>query len=225
MAIFGREAATEAQGDGPAAPLDVEYVSLSSGRLSVHPKNARRGDVAMIRESIRENGFYGSIIAQRSTGQILVGNHRYLAAVEEGLPEIPVVWVDKTDAEAARLLLVDNRSSDIGTYEDSSLVELLELVRDDFDTLLGTGYQDDDLEALLFGLEAAAVDMGHLMPDTPTPGERLEDYEAANIRSVILPFALEEYNVVVEQLARARADLNVETNSQAVARLVDEHYG
>lgn len=149
MAIFGREATAEAQGDGPSAALDVEYVSLSSGRLSVHPMNARRGDVATIRESIRENGFYGTIIAQRSTGQILVGNHRYLAAVEEGLPDIPVVWVDKTDAEAARLLLVDNRSSDIGTYENSNLVELLELVSGDFDTLLGTGYQDSDLLQLL----------------------------------------------------------------------------
>ena len=84
-----------------------DYETVPVGRIQPHPDNARRGNLPLIRESIRTNGFVGACVVQRSTGNILVGNHRYLAAIEEGFAEIPVVWVDKSDGEARRLLLAD----------------------------------------------------------------------------------------------------------------------
>ena len=203
----------------------VEMVPADSGRISVHPENARKGNLELIRESIRENGFYGAVVAQRTTGHIVVGNHRFLAAVEEGINEVPVMWIDKTDAEARRLLLIDNRSSDTGTYDDTSLADLLALVRDDLSDLTGTGYTDDDLDALLFGLEAAADDLGELMDDARTPGEQSSHFEAANIRSVILPYDLDDYNLVVEWFAKARGDMGMETNAQVAQKLLEQAYG
>src|SRR5262245_16196031 len=50
--------------------------------LRPHPQNPRTGDVAAIRASLDVNGWYGAIVAQRSTGFILAGNHRYKAACQ-----------------------------------------------------------------------------------------------------------------------------------------------
>ena len=129
-------------------PIEQDYEMVPVDRITTHPDNARRGNIEVIRESIRTNGFYGACVVQRSTGRILVGNHRYLAAVEEGLVEVPVVWVDKSDDEARRLLLVDNRSTDVAGYDDEALVALLAAHADD-GGLVGTGFNDDDLDEIL----------------------------------------------------------------------------
>jgi hypothetical protein len=202
----------------------LEMVSVTSGKIQVHPDNARQGNLELIKESIRENGFYGAIVAQRNTGHILVGNHRFMAATEEGLTEVPVMWVDKNDDEARRLLLIDNRSSDTGTYDDEALAELLNMVRMEMDSLVGTGYADDDLDALLFGLDTTHEDLGELLDDARTPGEQASHFEAANIRSIILPYELEDYNVVVELLAKARGDLGFESNAQVVEKLLVDSF-
>ena len=142
----------------PDDPVLIEqhYEMVPVDRITTHPDNARKGSLEVIRESIRTNGFYGACVVQRSTGRILVGNHRYLAAVEEGLVEVPVVWVDKSDAEARRLLLVDNRTSDLAVYDDEALVALLAAHADD-GGWAGTGWDDGELAALLAVLEETEV--------------------------------------------------------------------
>ena len=128
-------------------PIEQDYEMVPVDRITTHPDNARRGNIALIRESIRANGFVGACVVQRSTGNILVGNHRYLAAIEEGLAEVPVVWVDKSDVEARRLLLADNRTTDSATYDDEALVALLKLVASD--DVFGSGFTTEDLDLLL----------------------------------------------------------------------------
>ena len=121
--------------------------------VSPHPENPREGDVEVITESIRANGCYRPIHAQRSTGHILAGNHTYEALAELGATRVPVVWLDVDDTTAARILLVDNRSADLAAYDDRQLAALLEQVKGATpDGLDGTGYDDDDLDALLLVL-------------------------------------------------------------------------
>jgi ParB-like chromosome segregation protein Spo0J len=133
-------------------PLAQDYEIVDAGSIQPHPDNARRGNLDAIRESIQVNGFYGACIVQRSTGHILVGNHRYMAAVDSGLTDIPVMWVDKTDAEARRLLLVDNRTTDLAGYDTAALVAILNDQAEQ-DDLPGTGWDDAALAALLAAIE------------------------------------------------------------------------
>lgn len=104
--------------------------------LKEHPQNPKKGDEELIDESIEENGWYGAVVAQKSTGYILAGNHRYRVAKEKGATEIPVIWKDVEDETALKILLVDNRSADAGTYDEAILEELLASL----ETLDGTGY-------------------------------------------------------------------------------------
>lgn len=129
------------------------YELVPVGDLVLHGRNPRRGDVESIRESIRTNGFFGTVVAQVSSRQVLAGNHRLLAAREEGLAEVPVVWLDVDDAQAQRILLADNRTSDLGTYDTPLLAELLAEVSASVTGLTGTGYDDKAVHKLLAALE------------------------------------------------------------------------
>lgn len=126
---------------------DLENLLVPIDRVTQHPDNPRNGDVAAIAESIEINGFIAPVIAQRSTGYILAGNHRYQALLGLGAEVIPVVWVNVDQTAAKRYLLADNRTSDLGIYDNSNLVSILTEL-DDLDSLLGSGYTSMDLEQL-----------------------------------------------------------------------------
>ena len=64
---------------------------VSADDIRPHPKNARRGNAEKLAQLIRKNGFYGHCIVQRSTGFILIGNHRYAAGKLAGMTEFPVL--------------------------------------------------------------------------------------------------------------------------------------
>ena len=122
-----------------------------------HPRNPRQGDVGAIHQSIEANGFYGQIVAQRSTGHILAGNHRWLAAKQAGATRIPVTWVDVDDAHALRILLADNRTSDLASNDEYNLAQLLIEIQEATGDLTGTGYDGDDLDDLLADLKLPAT--------------------------------------------------------------------
>lgn len=129
--------------------LEVEQVALSS--LTPHPMNPRRGNLDKIVDSIRANGFYGVIVAQKSTGHILAGNHRWLAARQLGMESVPVMWLAVSDAQAKKILLADNRTSDLAEYATEDLHDLLQSVLADGD-MSGTGYDAADVDALIDAL-------------------------------------------------------------------------
>lgn len=62
---------------------------------------------------------------QKSTGNILAGNHTYKALVGMGETEIPAIFVDVDNETATRILLADNRTADLGEYDEQQLNQLL----------------------------------------------------------------------------------------------------
>lgn len=149
-----------------------EKIALTPvSKLTEHPSNARRGDVTAIAESIAKNGFYGVVVAQKGTGHVLAGNHRLRAAVQAGAEKIPVAWVDVDDAEAKRIMVADNRTSDLGIYDDEQLARLLDDLHDD-DMLSGTGYDISDLDDLIGDL-GKTVDVSSF--SRKPPGKREEN--------------------------------------------------
>lgn len=116
--------------------FDQEYEVVAVDRIQEHPQNPRKGVVEAIEDSIDENGWYGAVVVQKSTGYILAGNHRYRAAVKKGAKEIPVIYRDVDDETAIRILLADNKTAELGGYDEELLSELLS----GLETLDGTGW-------------------------------------------------------------------------------------
>lgn len=128
-----------------AKVVDQQYSVEEVSSLKEHPKNYRRGNVQAIGESIRENGFYGAVYRQKSTGFIVAGNHRYKAAVASGLTSLPVITIDVDDETAEKILAADNRTSDLASNDDRALMALLDDIAKRNSTLRGTGFAEADL--------------------------------------------------------------------------------
>jgi ParB-like chromosome segregation protein Spo0J len=133
----------------------MEIVDVPIDALLPHPKNPRKGNVDKIAESIIANGFYGAVIAQKSTNIILVGNHRWRAARQTGMTSIPVMYVDVDDATATKILLADNRTSDLAVYDADELTRILKSVMVE-DDLTGTGFTAQDLDKMIADVNDAA---------------------------------------------------------------------
>jgi DNA modification methylase len=141
----------------------LRRASVPIEELQSYPGNARRGDLSVIRESLRVHGQFRDIVVQESTGFILAGNHTWMAAKEEGLTEIACTFVDVDDRQAKKIVLVDNRSNDVAGYDVPSLAELLR----DLDTLEGTGFDDQALNDVMNALGAVGFKAGKDADDAP----------------------------------------------------------
>lgn len=122
----------------------IDRVPVES--LTLHPQNARRGDVKAIAASLRVNEQFSPIVVQTSTRYVLSGNHTLMAARELGWQEIDAVFVDVDDDRAYRIMLAANRTADLGGYDNDALAELLSYLDGDFE---GTGYSQADVDFLL----------------------------------------------------------------------------
>ena len=135
---------------------DFEMVPI--GRLKVHPKNVNEADLGAIIESIKAQGFYGALVAQRGTNFVCVGNHRLLAARQLGFDTLPVTWIDCDDETALRVMIADNRTTRLGNDNPAALAELLaELAATETGLGPGLGYDGDDLDQLLSDLSRTGI--------------------------------------------------------------------
>lgn len=166
--------------------INEKIVSVSVSKLKEHPHNPRRGDDDAISKSIQTNGFYGCVVAQKSTGFVLAGNHRLRAAIANGADKVPVAWVDIDDAHARKILAADNRTSDLGGYDDHALASLLDEINADL-KLDGTGYDVGDLDDLIAGL-GKSVEVGSFLRKAPVAKEMpLEERSRTLIERFIIP--------------------------------------
>lgn len=137
--------------------LELEYLPVSE--LRTFHRNPRQGDVTAIQRSLRVNGQYRPLVVNKGThtgrqNEVLAGNHTLMAAREEGIGSVAIVWVDVDDDQCARIVAADNRTADLGGYDERLLAELLS----DLPDLDGTGYDPGDLDALVALLESQGGD-------------------------------------------------------------------
>lgn len=125
--------------------LDVDNVDIST--LVPWEPNPREGDIGMISESLAINGQYTPLIVQTSTNRIIIGNHTFRAAQWLGWTEISVTFIDVDDEQATKIMLMDNRASDVSEYDGELLKKNL-LLLESFD---GTGFSDEDVDDIFRG--------------------------------------------------------------------------
>lgn len=127
---------------------DLRPLARPIESLSLLPGNPRRGDVDAVARSYARFGQRKPIVARRD-GTVIAGNHQLLAARKLGWSEIAVVFVDDDDLTASAYALADNRTADLGSYDNEALATLLADVAVDTDLMLATGYTEADLDALI----------------------------------------------------------------------------
>jgi ParB-like chromosome segregation protein Spo0J len=128
----------------------IDTVEVPVADLKPYRKNARLGNVSIIKESLQNLGQYRAVVVNRGThtgrpNEILAGNHTWIAARELQWPSILVHYVDVDDEQARKIVLVDNRSNDVAGYDKQLLADLLQ----EADDLIATGYTQADLDKML----------------------------------------------------------------------------
>ena len=129
-------------------------------KLIPYINNARthsKEQINKLRSSLREFGFINPVIIGRDYG-IIAGHGRVMAAREEGINEVPCVFVDHlTEAQKKAYIIADNRMAlDAGWDEELLKVEIEALQAEAFDISL-TGFGDDELSDL-FGKDKDAIE-------------------------------------------------------------------
>lgn len=138
--------------------------------LRHYHRNARTHADAVLRDSLLANGQYKALVVNRGSltgrpNEVLAGNGTLAVLRDLGEASAACSWVDVDDDAAARIVLVDNRASDLAGYDDALLAELLAEVPD----LTGTGFLEEDRQALLAGFGDAPVALTDVddAPDAP----------------------------------------------------------
>jgi DNA modification methylase len=132
----------------------LEKVNID--KLVPYARNARthsKEQILQLRSSLREFGFVNPIIADKDFN-VIAGHGRILAAKEEGLTEVPCVFVEHlSEAQKRAYIIADNRLAlNAGWDEEMLSVELGDLQCADFDLSL-LGFDDAELNKLLGGMD------------------------------------------------------------------------
>lgn len=141
--------------------------------LRPYHRNPRRGNVEVIAASLKELGQYRPIVVNVGTKtgrsyEVLAGNHTWLAAQKLDWNDIDTHEVDVDDETAARIVAIDNRAPDLGTYDNSDLLALLDSLPD----LTATGWTAPDLDALRDDVEnEGATEVDDNADDVPIAPE------------------------------------------------------
>ena len=133
--------------------LTIQTVDLAS--LNQYPGNPRLGDVAAIAASLEATGQYRPVVVQQSTRYILAGNHTAQAADRLGWTSIEASLVDVDDSTARQIVLADNRTADLGTYDSDALTDLLSATaQESMERVLAAGYSQADIDALAIAVQS-----------------------------------------------------------------------
>lgn len=149
--------------------LRIEYIPLSE--LVRWPRNPKDHDLGAISGSFKRFGFVTPIVIDERSGRLVAGHGRLdtlqsLKAQGKPAPNriknspsgdwlVPVLRgiSFENDTEAEAYIVADNRLTEIGGWDEFQLTELLADLASEDDGLIGTGYDEDDVDRMLQSLE------------------------------------------------------------------------
>jgi len=117
------------------------------------------------------------------------------------------------DKTAAKIVLIDNKATDLGKYDNEALLELLESLND----LEHTGYSDDQYDDVLARIEEEKTPT---FADNPM-AEYSERFTQKATRMLMMDYPNEIYLWVMDKLAQFRNQNQLVSNSEAILKLVE----
>lgn len=196
---------------------DDEIHHIDPTQLLAHPSNARRHEGPQreaIRESVDRLGVIAPLTVNVQTDTVLDGHMRIEEAITAGASTVPVVFIDVTPEEEARILASFDAIGAMATWEGFILADLLEQAPIESQALAGilaeeakvSPYADDDLDR--FGGGGG----GGGDPEGGGGGE-WENFDGITL---CLPMTADDRATVMRWLQWQRSELDVETTAQAL---------
>jgi site-specific DNA-methyltransferase (adenine-specific) len=127
---------------------DLTTLAYPIEKLKHLDGNPRKGNVEAVKKSYKKFGQRKPIVATKD-GEVISGNHQLAAARELDWNKIAVVFTNDDELTAKAFALADNRTADLGTYDDDLLADMLGSVSSDLELLEATSFDEKDLLALV----------------------------------------------------------------------------
>jgi hypothetical protein len=153
---------------------DLKSLVVPIENLTPMAGNPRKGDVEAVKRSYEKFGQRKPLVARRlgisdngfATGTVTAGNHQLEAARALKWKEIAVVFIDEDENTAKAFSLADNRTHDLGTYDENELNTLLkEMEAFDAELFAATGYNSGDIDVILESLNGSKEEASLSQPD------------------------------------------------------------
>lgn len=127
---------------------DVDPATLTANPLNWrrHPKCQQDALEGMLKEV----GWVQRVVVNKTTGNIIDGHMRVQLAVDRKEKYVPVVWVELTEAEEAKVLTALDPLGDMAVRDQAMLDSLLSMIET----------EDAGLASLFDGLHAPEVELG-----------------------------------------------------------------
>lgn len=183
--------------------MDIQTVGIDE--VIPYAKNPRKNDAAVdkVAGSLKEFGWRQPIVVDAEM-VVIAGHTRLAAARKLGLDQVPIhIATDLTANQIKAYRIADNRVSQEAKWDDDLLaLELADLDLENYD-LSKTGFNDDELAALMAeAITEGLVDEDQVPPEPETPVTVLGD---------------------IWQLGRHRVMCGDSTSIDAVDTLLDGH--
>ncbi len=128
----------------------LKNLAVSIDSLQGLPGNPRIGDVDAVAASLEKFGQRKPIVVRKDDGTIIAGNHTWQAAKKLGWKEIAVAYVGDDDTTAQAYALADNRTAELGSYDEQALKDLIDKVAAvDPELVRISGWSDDAVKELM----------------------------------------------------------------------------
>lgn len=124
----------------------------------LNPNNHPQEQIELLKQIIEKTGWRQPITVSNRSGLITKGHGRLQAAKFAGWSNVPVDYQDYSnqDEEYADLI-ADNRLAELSNIDNKMLSEMIGTIEDE-DILSLTGYDEEDIEALLSDIEDEEVE-------------------------------------------------------------------
>jgi len=126
----------------------LESLAIDIDKLTFLEGNPRKGDIEAVAKSYKQFGQRKPIVATKDY-VVIAGNHQLAAARQLGWDRIAVVITDDDELTAKAFALADNRTAELGSYDDDLLADLLSEVSSVPELMDSTGFTEDDLFDLI----------------------------------------------------------------------------
>lgn len=167
---------------------DLRALAVPISDVTPDPENLRTHDqrnLDTIAESLQRFGQVKPIVVREETGIVVAGNGTLAAALILEWTHIAISRKSLSDAEARALAILDNRTSDLSGWDETSLALAVdELSAEGFDL----GFSDEEVEEMLNRLAEST------RPTASAPAEPAEPSGEDGIR-----FQFGEVRGIVEQ--------------------------
>jgi hypothetical protein len=119
------------------------------------------------------------------------------------------------EQQAEEYLVADNRLVELGGWDDSKLAALTSRIAERGDEALkATGFNSGDIDAIIQDISASEK-------KGKTPQEKLDTFEHAEIKQIVLYLKGEDYDETLQRLMSVIDHYSVEDNTSAVMKLLD----